>query len=275
MFRTRLLSGIVLVIVIAFMFYSGGFVLASLLCVISLIGLYEFYKAVNILPDNKKIDSMTLMGYLGCVLVYVLESVFCGDIQYVIIAPVITCVLMLAVYVLTFPKYESKNVVYAFFGFMYVSVLLSFVYLTRMLPEGKLLVWLVLFATWVCDTFAYLTGMAIGKHKLAPVLSPKKSIEGAVGGVVFSAIFAGVYGFFIKDYIVSDLMVMPTFIIACSAGAVVSQIGDLAASAFKRNFEVKDYGHLIPGHGGIMDRFDSMIFTAPMVYIVALVFTNI
>jgi len=274
MFKTRLISGIFLVIIIAAVFFYGGWILALLLGMVSLVGLYEFYRATGVLEEGKKINSLSLTGYAGAALVYIVEVLFKADISYMIFMPVLICVVMLGVFVLSYPKYKANQVVYAFFGFCYVPVLLSFVYLTRQLPEGNLLIWLVLFATWVCDTFAYLTGMTLGKHKLAPVLSPKKSIEGAVGGVLFSALFAGVYGYFVRDYIKSDYNVLLAFVVTCAVGALVSQIGDLAASAFKRNFDVKDYGKLIPGHGGIMDRFDSMIFTAPMIYLVAYIFIN-
>ena len=108
--------------------------------------------------------------------------------------------------------------------------------------------------------------MLLGKHRLAPVLSPKKSIEGAVGGVVGSALLGCIYAYFfgVKMDEVSNPMVACA--VACAIAAVISQIGDLAASAIKRNHNVKDYGNLIPGHGGVLDRFDSMIFTAPAIY---------
>ena len=97
---------------------------------------------------------------------------------------------------------------------------------------------------------------------MAPVLSPKKSIEGGIGGVVGAALLGYLYGTFFTP----SAMGCAVF---CAAGAVLSQIGDLAASAIKRNHNIKDYGHLIPGHGGILDRFDSVIFTAPVIYILA------
>ena len=133
------------------------------------------------------------------------------------------------------------------------------------MPDGKYLVWLIVLSSWGCDTCAYAVGMLIGKHKLAPVLSPKKSIEGAIGGVVGAALIGYIYGmFFWLD--------PPECALLCAVGAVVSQVGDLAASAIKRNHNIKDYGHLIPGHGGILDRFDSVIFTAPIIYILAVIF---
>ena len=126
--------------------------------------------------------------------------------------------------------------------------------------------WLVFMSSWVCDTCAYVVGMLLGKHKLTPKLSPKKSVEGAIGGVAGSALAGGLFGWLYVACTDSGYGVIAVFTIICLVGSVVSQCGDLTASAIKRNYEVKDYGKLIPGHGGILDRFDSVIFTAPMVF---------
>ncbi len=107
---------------------------------------------------------------------------------------------------------------------------------------------------------------------MTPKLSPKKSIEGAIGGVVGSALAGVLFGYFIVERVVPDQQITWVFAVIGGIGAMISQIGDLAASAIKRNHNIKDYGHLIPGHGGIMDRFDSVIFTAPMIYGLALLF---
>ena len=108
--------------------------------------------------------------------------------------------------------------------------------------------------------------MLFGRHRLAPVLSPKKSIEGAVGGIAGSAFLGMIYGFVLGGRMNEVGEPVIACAAACAIAAVISQIGDLAASAIKRNHDVKDYGHLIPGHGGVLDRFDSMIFTAPAIY---------
>lgn len=126
--------------------------------------------------------------------------------------------------------------------------------------------WLIFLSSWGCDTFAYCTGMLLGRHKLAPVLSPKKSIEGAVGGVAGAALLGFIYASLFGASMAELDNPQAACTIACAIAAVISQIGDLAASAIKRNHNIKDYGHLIPGHGGILDRFDSMIFTAPAIY---------
>ena len=107
---------------------------------------------------------------------------------------------------------------------------------------------------------------------MVPRLSPKKSIEGAVGGVAGSAIVGALYGYFVVESVIPHQKITWIFVLISAFGAVISQVGDLAASAIKRNHEIKDYGKLIPGHGGVMDRFDSVIFTAPMIYLLVLVF---
>ena len=170
------------------------------------------------------------------------------------------------VYVITFPKYKAEKVVAAFFAFMYAPVMLSFVYLTRMCPQGIYMVWMILISSWGCDTCAYAVGKLIGKHKIFPVLSPKKSLEGCIGGVLGTALLGGLYGHFFVGNVFPEQNVGVTIAFICAVGAVMSMVGDLAASAIKRNNDIKDYGRLIPGHGGIMDRFDSMIVTAPMIY---------
>ena len=156
----------------------------------------------------------------------------------------------------------------AFFAVVYVAVMLSFIYLTRNLPDGKFLVWLIFLCSWGCDTCAYCVGMLIGKHKMAPVLSPKKSVEGAVGGVAGAALLGVIYAAATQGPILK-------YAVICAVGALISMVGDLAASAIKRNQGIKDYGKLIPGHGGILDRFDSVIFTAPVIYFLSVIMIEV
>ena len=166
------------------------------------------------------------------------------------------------VYVFTYPKYQAGQIMAAYFGLIYVAVMLSYIYLTRNLPDGKFIVWLIFLCSWGCDTCAYAVGMLIGKHKMAPVLSPKKSVEGGIGGVVGAMLLGLIYA-------AATGGPKLAYAIICGGGALISMVGDLAASAIKRNQGIKDYGKLIPGHGGILDRFDSVIFTAPGIYFLA------
>ena len=175
---------------------------------------------------------------------------------------------LMAIYVLTFPKYHADQVIDAFFSFVYAPVMLSFIFRARLLPYGKYIYALVFFCSWVCDTSAYAVGMKFGKRKLAPVLSPKKSVEGAIGGICGSAVVCGLMALFMQRFY-DEAGLIPVFIIIGICGSIISQIGDLTASAIKRNHNIKDYGKIIPGHGGIMDRFDSVIFTAPVIYFLA------
>jgi len=139
-------------------------------------------------------------------------------------------------------------------------------YLIRDLEHGGALVVMVFVCSWVNDTCAYCVGVTLGKHKMTPKLSPKKSVEGLVGGIAGSAVVGALYGMFFDKNVTALENAPVIFAVIGALGAIVAVIGDLAASAIKRNNDIKDYGKLIPGHGGIMDRFDSIIFTAPIIY---------
>ena len=125
---------------------------------------------------------------------------------------------------------------------------------------------MVYVSSWGSDTCAYAVGRLFGRHKLAPNLSPKKSVEGSVGGIIGSALIGVIFGLIMSNFTGKSENLIIIFAVIGGLGSVISQIGDLAASGIKRNYDIKDYGHLIPGHGGILDRFDSMIFTAPAVF---------
>lgn len=261
MFVTRLLSGVVLVIIAFISFFIGAPVLPLVLLGVSLVGYRELMKALGISKS-----ALEKAGFAGTVLYYlVILATDLGYLQmpadFALIFMVVVFLVELLVYVLTFPKYQAEQTAEAVFAWLYVPVMLSFIDFTRMLEHGRHLVWLVLICSWGCDTFAYCVGKLIGKKKIFPVLSPKKSLEGCIGGVLGAALLAGLYGYFL-------LKEEPVWVMAVigAAGALISMAGDLAASAIKRNKGIKDYGKLIPGHGGIMDRFDSVIVTAPVVY---------
>lgn len=259
MFKTRLLSGIVLVLVAFLTINCGGYVLLATLLCVSLIGMQELYRAMHVRKEG--FGALELVSYAGVLLIYLL--LIPGDPAYPLMGVIASLVLIMCVHVFCYPAYQAGQIMAACFGIVYVGVMLSYIYQTRMLPGGQFHVWLIFLCSWGCDTCAYCVGVLIGKHKMAPVLSPKKSIEGAVGGVAGAVLLGVIYAFFTKGGMVE-------YGIICGVGALISMVGDLAASAIKRNQGIKDYGKLIPGHGGILDRFDSVIFTAPVIYYLSL-----
>ena len=174
MFTTRLISGIVLVILAIFFVGKGGALLFAVTALISLVGLFELYRVLGI---EKR--SVAAVGYLTAVCYYGILW-FEGQ-KYLTLMIIASLMLLMALYVFTFPSFKTEEITGAFFGVCYVPVMLSFLYQTRSMHDGAYLVWLIFLSSWGCDTSAYCVGMLLGKHKLAPVLSPKKSIEGAVG----------------------------------------------------------------------------------------------
>lgn len=270
MFKTRLLSGILLVILALITLICGGYVTFFVVGAISLIGMFELYRVFQI---EKRAPG--ICGYVFAVLYYGLllfrQQFLPGEAQadYLMTLFLGFLVVLLAVMVFSYPKYHAREIIAAFFGFFYVAVMLSYIYQIRMLPDGVFSVWLVFVCSWGCDTCAYCVGMLIGKHKMAPVLSPKKSVEGGIGGILGAALIGILYALAINHWGDAGVDVL-RFAIIGAVGGAISQVGDLAASAIKRNYGIKDYGTLIPGHGGIMDRFDSVIFTAPVIYFLAI-----
>lgn len=265
MFITRLLSGIVLLAIVISTGILGGPVFWALVTLISLFGVFEFHRMLGLQKSP--------LFYMNGILCLGLDVLlFFGKTELADLMPVVALLVLMGIYVVRYPKYTAKEIFASFTGFVYAAVLLSFLYRIRVEDNGMLLLWLVFIGTWGSDTCAYCIGCLFGKHKAFPVLSPKKSVEGCVGGVVGTALIAGVYAVCLNRFVEGTEVSVLAFVIIGILASVVSQIGDLAASAMKRNYEIKDYGKLIPGHGGILDRFDSIIFTAPLVYLMVQIF---
>ena len=161
-------------------------------------------------------------------------------------------------------KTTVEDIMITFFGMIYVVLFLSFIPLLHGIENGKYLIWFILFAAWGTDTCAYFVGCKFGKHKFSKI-SPKKSIEGCIGGTVGSIIIALIYAFCINKYAGLEISYIYIALIGCVL-SILSQIGDLSASSIKRTVGIKDFGNLIPGHGGMLDRIDSIIFIAPFAY---------
>ncbi|MEE3470355.1 MAG: phosphatidate cytidylyltransferase [Butyrivibrio hungatei] len=268
--KTRVISGIVIAIGLAAVLISGGYFLAGVLFAVSLVSYNELTKATGVHDSEKKYNPLEICGYIS-IIVHYLQMIVLRDYRYYIFSLMFAFFLIMACYVLTFPRFTSTKAMSAFFSFVYAPVNMSFVFLLRIRPDyGWIFAW-VPFIAWVSDTCAYFTGRAFGKHKLAPVLSPKKTIEGAVGGVLGSVIVGFVIGYVVYIQKIHDIKFLVVMIIITFVGSIIGQLGDLLASGIKRDHNIKDYGNVIPGHGGIMDRFDSVIFVIPCVYFLAAV----
>lgn len=264
-FRTRVISGVIAAAVLITCLILGGYYLWGLILAASLVGLFELNRALRL-----NWGAFAWTGYAFTVVYYVLLLIFNSMAVSFTLVGVFLAV-ELAVFVFTFPRYRLEQVFCGFFEVFYVPIALSFIYQLRIHPpSGAYLVWLIFISAFGSDIFAYLVGMLFGKHPLVPQLSPKKSVEGAIGGIVGAIILSVVYALIVQNHIPGVDNTLILFPVITLFGAAASQVGDLAASAIKRKVGIKDFGKLIPGHGGILDRVDSVIIVAPIIYIVAI-----
>lgn len=259
MFKTRLLSGAVLTLLTIGILYLGGYVTGVAVLLLSLGGIYELLRVYKL-----EKTSMGIMAYGMTIAYYCL--LFWKQQSLMLLLVVLYVLLVLAVYVIQYPKYKDRDAMVTIVAFFYIALMISFMYQIRILKYGGALIVMVYICSWINDTCAYCVGVKFGKHKMSPKLSPKKSVEGLLGGIIGSAVIGGIYGIFFNAKVYELKNAPIIFAVAGAVGAGFAVIGDLTASAIKRNNDIKDYGKLIPGHGGIMDRFDSIIFTAPIVY---------
>ena len=264
--KTRIISALIGLPLLLFIVVQGGWWLRIAAGVLGLVGMREFYKAFF-----KRTNGAEVIGYFfGCVYVIFLDSLIYGSALFSVFVSVFLIALLIYS-VFCYHKTNASEILTAFFGFFYACFLLSHIYLVREYTHGKLLVWLVFLAAFGCDTGAYFAGVRFGKHKLCPTLSPKKTIEGSIGGIVTATMLSLVYGLWVESaYPLEGANILLLCGLTGFFGSLLAQVGDLAASSFKRQTGIKDYGKLMPGHGGVLDRFDSVLLTAPVLYYIML-----
>lgn len=245
----------------------GEFWLRMGLLGLSLVGLYEFYRSLS----SGKMLYIHFSGYFFAVLYFViiLEA---GWYSYFLVMASAFVVFTQAMTVVFYKKTEIKDSLITICGFFYIPFLLSFIYFVR--DSSVYFVWLIFISASASDTFAYLVGRVFGRHKLAGTPSPGKTIEGCIGGVAGAALVGFLYGYVVTNFIGIDHPIVLNALTVSVMGAVFSQFGDFFASAIKRSVGIKDFGRVLPGHGGVLDRFDSIIVAAPMIYMV-MVWLNI
>lgn len=262
-FIKRLISGVILLAALFFILYTGGNLLFFVCATLSICGLIELFQVFKL--ANSRI---AYIGYLLTIFYYIMIIYYRST--GILLFLIVLLLLLLTFYVFSYPKFSIKQVSMIFFGIIYVAVTFSFIYLIRTRSNyGIYFVWLIFISSWGSDTFAYCVGMLFGRHKLSPILSPNKTIEGAFGGILGSILLGSLYTYIMFYKINSSIQFSCLRVgFACGIGSIISMIGDLTASAIKRDYKVKDFGNVIPGHGGILDRFDSVIFTAPALYFI-------
>lgn len=246
--KPRLITAIIGIILMVAIINMGGYVLGAAILILSIIGLNEFFKAL----ENIDYKPIYWAGYLSTFGIFI-SSIF-PQIEFKFIL-MITVLLLLLEYLLK-DNIEIYNLGITLLGVLYIPLSLFHIYLL----DGQIFIWLVFIVAFGSDTCAYFVGNLLGKNKLSPNISPNKSIEGSIGGILGSVVLACAFNYFLYDGS------MWKFVFIGGFGSIVSQIGDLVASKIKRNANIKDYGNLFPGHGGVMDRFDSVMFSAPLIY---------
>lgn len=265
--KQRIISALIMLPLLVFI-YIGGLPLLLISVLIAGIGMSEFYHGYEAID----VHANKYVGFVLLVILYII--IFYGEFwngKPLVYSHLVQLWVFLTVCIglcitLIRKDHNLLDGPITSLGVLYIGFMFVHAVLLDRLPRYNLLVWLVLLAAFGSDIFAYFVGCAIGKHKMCPNISPKKTYEGAVGGVIGSTVLCGIFG-----YVVYPELLVHCIIIGL-VGSFFAMSGDLVASAFKRKMGIKDYGNLIPGHGGILDRFDSVLFVAPFVYYYTIVF---
>lgn len=271
--RTRIITAIVaLCIFVPVCIFSDTIVLEFAMAVLNVVAVYELWHCIRGTEETPhEIGSMALWiphFLVAAGGVFLPRS--CGEkAMYILFLALFLLLLYtFAVVVFSRGKIQITDAAVLMMMTLYVTASFTSILCLRRGESGAHLFLLPFIGAWVSDTFAYFTGRLLGKHKLIPEVSPKKTVEGAVGGIVFTGVAYGIFGVIIG-------MTGTGLILLVGSGfliSVISQIGDLIASVVKRYYGIKDYGKLFPGHGGVMDRFDSVIATAPVLYTISILF---
>lgn len=257
----RIISGLLgFPLVVIVLLISNKYVVDVLLAFVAILAIDEYFNAVS-----KICKPIRWVGYLSCFSICFIHLIPQESLNIVVTLSVPTIMMILfAVVIATDMKTTFKDVAYTFLGIFYAVFFMMFIAFIDGMPDGKILIWYALFAAWGTDIWAFFIGMKFGKHKFSQV-SPKKSIEGCIAGIVGSVIMMLIYTYFANTYWNMSYSYAYIGMIGVIL-SLIGQIGDFSASSIKRYVGIKDYSNLIPGHGGMLDRIDSLLFLAPFAY---------
>jgi CDP-diglyceride synthetase len=255
--KQRIITGsIITLLLIPFFFLSGTYLFNVIIAALCGIAAFEI---MNCTGQLKKY-ALSIPA-----LMFAVATPLLGRFSYTTFA---ICAVIFMFYsffisVFTNDEIDTNSIGVVFATVFYVTVCFTSIIKLRDIPDDGYLIYILIFVgAWVTDVCAYFTGRLFGKHKLIPKISPKKTIEGAIGGILFCALSFDIFGYITHVFFERSPDYFLLFFIG-SVISVVAQLGDLTMSAIKRNYDVKDYGNLFPGHGGVLDRFDSILTLAP------------
>lgn len=257
----RITSGIIVALAVCvILLIPNNFITGIILTLIALVAIDEYLKAIS-----KVCKPVKWIAYISCVLVAIINYI---PQQYLLptlmfSTPFLLLVLFAQV-IATDMKTTFRDIAYTFFGISYITLFMTFLSLINGMENGKILLGYVLIAAFGTDTLAYTIGCRLGKHKFSKV-SPKKSIEGCIGGTLGAFTLTMIYTVILNKGFLFNFSYITTGISAIVL-SLVGQIGDFSASCIKRYVDIKDYSNLLPGHGGMLDRIDSVLFIAPFAY---------
>ena len=264
--KTRILTSIVAIcILLPVLYFSGTPALPAAVAIVALISIYEILKCIGIKKLYISLPIYAAAAAAPFLVRYMEDAVAFATVAFAVFA--IILIYLFAVCVLSHGKFSFESLGTVFTASLYIiAAYASIVYVRDFEDHGKYVYLLIFIGAWVTDTFAYFSGMLFGKHKLIPDVSPKKTVEGSIGGTVFCSLAFVLFGVIMNTWFGADA----NFLLLAIGGvfmAVIAQIGDLIMSVIKRHYGIKDYGKIFPGHGGMLDRFDSIIAVSTSLFI--------
>jgi len=267
----RIFSGLTALAILLAITFANVEIFAVVCCVLAILAVNELFNSFR----KEGFKPLKVFGFIWCLAIPIISLkpqygamfnnfVPSGDTSGVIyLAFFASTVVLFAILVFNIENTSSGDIASTILGTIYIVLSFTCLVLIRTLPGGDKLIWIAFIGAWATDTFAYLLGMAFGKTKILPLVSPKKSLEGTVGGVIGCIIVITIFAIINRDSFNMNIYLV---VLLGSLCGIFSQLGDWAMSAFKRKSGIKDFGKFLPGHGGVLDRFDSILFVSPLIY---------